>query len=118
MRRTDIEMKRSGIEMSVLGLLRFLLVKEIVKDEPEKFKKDTSAAKSEVSLGEMIKKLKLGLMEQPSERKDWLESAYERNFTNAYAEMPGMQEVSQKPEKTHIRCHICQVLPCVGLPRM
>ena len=52
------------------------------------------------------------------ERKDWLESAYERNFTNAYAEMPGMQEVSQKPEKTHIRCHICQVLPCVGLPRM
>ena len=111
-------MKRSGIEMSVLGLLRFLLVKEIVKDEPEKFKKDTSAAKSEVSLGEMIKKLKLGLMEQPSERKDWLESAYERNFTNAYAEMPGMQEVSQKTEKTHIRCHICQVLPCVGLPLM
>ena len=29
-----------------------------------------------------------------------------------------MQEVSQKPEKTHIRCHICQVLPCVGLPLM
>lgn len=46
-----------GIPLALIGLLRFFLVKEIVEDEPENVKKETSTAKSEVSLGEMIKLL-------------------------------------------------------------
>jgi len=46
-----------GIPLALIGLLRFLLVKEVVTDETEKGMEEKTAVKSEISLGKMMQLL-------------------------------------------------------------
>ncbi len=46
-----------GIPLALIGLLRFLLVKEIVNEEPEESAKQKASVKSEIGLGKMLQLL-------------------------------------------------------------